>query len=174
MTEMPPDRGAATGPRGQPHAPIAYDGAGYPVPGGKASFAQWPLASARERRLARTINWGAAAICVLWFGGIGMTFVIRDRTFEALTWTTLLLAAMGAVWAFFRLNARLGEAIQRSHGAAMAGELRVCPACQYDLAGLGEVGVCPECGKRYDPETLRTRWVLIYEAWERTRKAGSE
>lgn len=34
---------------------------------------------------------------------------------------------------------------------------RICP-CGYDLAGSPIEGLCPECGKRYNPQSLKEHW----------------
>lgn len=37
---------------------------------------------------------------------------------------------------------------------SQAPEIRACPSCEYDLAGLPDEHTCPECGFEYDPDAV--------------------
>ncbi|MEN0019631.1 MAG: hypothetical protein AAF747_01975 [Planctomycetota bacterium] len=43
----------------------------------------------------------------------------------------------------------------------MSSEGRLCPGCEYALAGLGEQGICPECGRKYSPSDFvpKPTWI---------------
>ncbi|QYK47623.1 MAG: hypothetical protein KF838_12625 [Phycisphaeraceae bacterium] len=40
---------------------------------------------------------------------------------------------------------------------ARTNQYRICP-CGYDLAGSSIEGLCPECGKQYNPQSLKEHW----------------
>ena len=42
---------------------------------------------------------------------------------------------------------------------AAAHDHLLCPECTYDLRTLGEMGTCPECGRAYEHEAIRERWL---------------
>lgn len=51
-------------------------------------------------------------------------------------WSILAVVAAPTAWFWYRDRRSLRRA-----------EVGCCPACGYDLAGLGAGAVCPECGK---------------------------
>lgn len=60
----------------------------------------------------------------------------------------VFVAIMGNAIGLRRIRARL-----------VAAEGRLCIHCMHELRGLADQGVCPECGRAFDLQADRRRWV---------------
>lgn len=128
-----------------------------------------PMATQQERNLRRWIYVGpivALSTVVATLGGV-TTGWLSPKVFMGLplVWVGLI----GSLLVITKLAAAnyLGLQHLRKIG------YRICPACEYDLAGVQESEPCPECGDHSTPDERRERWEEIYRIHTLQKTFGS-
>lgn len=131
----------------------------------RAWWRMLPVVTRRERvwQRALRVGWVLIGLFVVYVVLL-IASVIRKggAPIMPVLWTLVLIDVF--------IRWRLRAAITDGHALVKAGEVRLCPFCEYDLRGLGERGQCPECGAWYGPEILRAEWEDIYERLHRRAK----
>lgn len=121
-----------------------------------------PMSALSAQIKGTTAAWATVAVPCL----AGSTLVLLGYEYYYLPLMVVGMVALVIRMLGIRADRR------RIQAKIVAENYLICLSCHYSLQGLPETGLCPECGKEYDPNSLRSRWNALFHDLGLTKGPG--